>query len=102
MQQHRDVRRPDWVMLGVPIDSEQVCLFASKYLDQAQLERVRDSYDDIITRFSLPRATLSVEMQRYVMIYGPDYATCLQSLLQDWDPDQPQRSIAQEVRELPG
>lgn len=84
--------RPEWVMLGLEWPGPGVLLMASRSLTAAQLDfRAReyrfDSIEQLMANFQ-PELTLDVHMRDdYVLVAGPDYATCLAALLGQWSPD---------------
>lgn len=84
--------KPDWVMLGLRWPGPGVLLMASRTLTAAELDfRARayefDSWEQFMGGFH-PELTLSVHMHNdYLVVAGPDYASCLATLLKNWSPD---------------
>jgi hypothetical protein len=84
--------RPEWVMLGLDWPGPGVLLMASRSLTAAQLdfraqEYQFDSWEQFMAGFR-PELTLNVHMRSdYVVVAGPDYASCLAALLGQWSPD---------------
>lgn len=94
--------RPDWTILGVqtglPDEQMRYMVLASDTLRHAEVEATVDDflvggYDDwgredrrIGYRHEYEiRATAA----SIVVVYGPDYPTCLRRLLTDWEPGAP-------------
>jgi hypothetical protein len=86
--------RPQWVMMGAEWDGPGVMLLASRTLTAAELDFRARSYEFTSWAEFLkpgafrPELTLAVHMHDdYVLVFGPTYAECLASLLNEWQPD---------------
>lgn len=90
--------KPEWVMLGLQWPGPGVLLMASQTLTSAELDfRAKeykfDSWEQFMAGFH-PELSLSVNMHDdYLLVAGPDYATCLQALLAEWSPDEPRPAL---------
>lgn len=84
--------KPEWVMLGLQWPGPGVLLMASQTLTAAELDfRARayefDTWEQFMAGFH-PELTLSVHMHNdYLVVAGPDYASCLATLMKNWSPD---------------
>jgi hypothetical protein len=91
--------KPQWVILGGTWDAPGVFVIASDSLTEAELEmNYRAKYKYMYESFEEMRRSLTNDIQRtlklhftkYVMIAGPDYLSCLKSLLDSgWNPSTP-------------
>lgn len=86
-----DMQRPDWVVLGCPTADGKVAVFASKDLDQAELETeteaIREYYSGQWLRNLPTRTTLTVELRTYVIATGDTYEEAMRRLFAHWTPE---------------
>ncbi len=84
---------PDWVMLGVDLGEEGVCIYASSELTEAELlvverfERLEDWPASVLAhRSRIDYIVLSANMKTYVWVRGATYADALHTLFGRWKP----------------
>lgn len=94
-------QRPDWVMCGTPWPEDgKVAILASTELSQAELEARRDTYRiDPYELFDLygfrdapMRYTLTVQMDRFVIVMADTYEQAFRSLFEQWSPQRQARA----------
>lgn len=93
--------KPEWVICGGRLSVETVRVLASKELTYAEL-KVYYTHQDIHDGGIVPassvvtsrRITLQTSMNTFIIIDGPDYATCLKYLFEQWSPDQEKNPLA--------
>jgi hypothetical protein len=87
--------RPDWVILGVetglPEPEMRYMVLASDTLSAAEVEATVDElmiHTGPLERIIPYRTTYEIRASAasIVIVYGPDYGTCLRRLLTDWSP----------------
>lgn len=93
------MKRPDWVMVGVEQPDGTVLIYASKNVQGATIELVREPHPD--TDMLRPLAfverpthvELGARLTDAVAASGTDYGHALATLLQHWQPapDEPEQ-----------
>lgn len=89
--------RPDWVIVGTQWSEDQVAIYASRSLVIASLSYKADweALDGFWWRLEvvLGRGT---DGKAFVIITGPDYATCMRQLMQTWSPEEDEPPMLKE------
>jgi hypothetical protein len=85
--------RPDWVMVGMPMDDGRVRLIASKELNYAELQ-VKIGHQDIFEGIAPVRAVvtsreilLTTDMRTFILIEADTYADAFSELFRQWSPE---------------
>jgi hypothetical protein len=91
--------RPDWTILGVktglPDEQMRYMVLASDTLSRAEVEASVDEFliggygERLLHDRYIPRRheyEIRATARSIVIVYGPDYQTCLRRLLTDWTP----------------
>ncbi len=85
--------RPDWVMIGVPMQDGSFAIIASSHLDAAEIDFRARSYQfrdwaDFQAHFT-PQIDLVAHGRNYAMAQGTSYLDALHHLVEHWNPDDP-------------